>query len=346
MSTPSTSVVALSAIVAFAGCAVFQHPPSHDAALLRSVMALDTVSGTVTLPMYRGRIRDTLVWYVVTESSDRDDAHRRGVTWSPKLALLGGTRAAQYGQITDGMLGYSAGVDFSPQRVLRPARDSGFPPAEAHAGSVGRAGYSPFVLLRGGEVLNAPIIASEIGVHDRVVSMDVAHERVTMRMSRGYANDRHAWYISTEASDETVAAFERATWVPTLASAPTEARSGLLAIVNGVTDRASPDRQGLQSAVLADLSPLNVLQHAPDPAEKDLDYSPLWDLHMASWTFSAIASNQREKVFTFQEAVSFARRGLLVSSRMGAPNTALGRIQAAGVAINCPIFQTFARSGP
>lgn len=74
-------------------------------------------------------------------------------------------------------------------------------------------------------------------------------------------------------------------------------RSGILAISNGVISRASPDRQGMQSALVNDLSPLNVLQHAPDPSQRDSAYSPLWDLRLVRWTAAAIASNQREKVF-------------------------------------------------
>jgi hypothetical protein len=339
MKTAYSSLLALCTISA---CSMRAHR-NPDAPFQRSAISIDTVSGTVTLPMFRGRIRDNPVWYIVTESSVRADAHRRGVAWAPKLAALAGTAAVQYGQLTDGMLEYSAGVDFSPSRVLRPARDSGFPPFEAHAGSVARGGYSPFVQTRDGAILNAPIIADERGALDRVISMDVATQRVVLKMSRGYANDRHAWYISTEASDETVAAIERATYAPALTAAPAEARSGILAIVNGVTDRASADRQGLRSALLDDLSPLNVLQHVPDPAEADLSYSPLWNLHMAVWSASAVSTNQREKVFTFAEVAAFAKRGLLASAGTGTANPALGGLRAAAVAVNCPLLVTFGR---
>lgn len=334
-------------LVMFSSCRPFHANAAADAPFLRSVVNIDTTAGTVTLPMYRGRIRDTLVWYVVTESSMRDDARRRGVTWAPKLGKLAGTAAAQYGHVTDGMLEYSAGVDFSPMRVLSPAPDSGFPPRVARAGSVARTGYSPFVVLRDGVVINAPIIASEQGVLDRVVSMDVVNRRAVLRMSRGYAVDRHAWYISTEASDEMVAAMERATYTPSLAAAiGTPALSGILAIVNGETDRASPDRQGLRSALLSDLAPLNVLQHAPDPTGQNPEYSPLWNLYVATWSASAISTNQREKIFTFAEASAFVRRGLLRSNGTGAPNPEFGALQAAGPLINCPLLITFGRQAP
>lgn len=340
----------LVACAALASCTSLHRGPEPEQPLIRSVISVDTVAGTVTMPAFRGRIRDTLVWFIVTEASDRNEAHRRGVSWAPRLAMLANTPAAQYGQVNDGMLEYSAGVDFSPTRVMRPAPDSGFPPLEARAGSVGRRGYSPFVQLARGVILNAPIIATEQGALDRVISLDAEKGQVVLKMSRGYANDRHAWYISTEASDELVASFERATYVPSLASAPgiaatdaNSSRSGLLAIVNGETDRASPERQGLRSALISDLSPLNILQHAPDPTENDVSYSPLWDMHLAQWSASAINSNQREKVFTFDEAAGFAKRGLLTSAKMGPKNAKLGALQAAGVAINCPIIITFSR---
>jgi hypothetical protein len=338
-----TAAFPLLALCTIWACTSFRAHANPDAPFQRSAISIDTINGTVTLPMFRGRIRDNLVWYIVTESSTRADAHRRGVTWAPKLNALAGTAATQYGQLTDGMLEYTAGVDFSPSRRLRPAPDSGFPPLGARAGSIAQRGYSPFVHLRDGAILNAPLIADERGALDRVISMDVATQRVVLKMSRGYANDRHAWYISTEASDETVAAIERATYAPALATAPAEARSGILAIVNGVTDRSSADRQGLRSALLDDLSPLNVLEHAPDPAERDLSYSPLWNLHMAGWSASAISTNQREKVFTFSEAAAFAKRGLLASSGMGQSNPSLGGLRSAGVAVNCPLLVTFGR---
>ena len=343
MHVQSKRAISAAFLLALSACTSVRHDAAGDAVTLRSAAGIDTVRGTVTLPMFRGRIRDTLVWYVVTESSDRDDAQRRRVTWASRLIALAGTTAAQYGQFNDGMLEYSAGVDFSPAWVMRAQRDSGFPPLEARPGSVGRAGYSPFVLLRNGVVLNAPIIADEHGVLDRVVSLDVVNRRAVLRMSRGYANDRHAWYISTESSDATVAALERATYTPALARAPAAALSGILAVVNGVTDRTSPDRQGLQSALLDDLSPLNVLEQAPDPTASNPIYSPLWNLYMTRWSASAIATNQREKVFTFPEAAAFARRGLLSSGPSGDPNVALGGLRAAGVLINCAVLATFGR---
>ena len=45
---------------------------------LDSTVAVDEVDGTITLPLHEGRHHGARVWYVVTESSDGNDAARRG----------------------------------------------------------------------------------------------------------------------------------------------------------------------------------------------------------------------------------------------------------------------------
>ncbi len=321
--------------------------PVAQQPLFRSVAQIDTVAGTVVLPAYRGHVRGNESWYIVTESSDAIDAVNRGVTWAPRLRVLAGTKAAQRGSIVGGILEYSADVDFSPTRNVRAQPDSGFPALEATPGSVARPGYSSFVQLDNGIVINAPIIANATGELDRVVALDSVRGVVFLKLSRGYFDDRHAWYISTEASDPQVAAFERATYAPAIGLAPTvgvsnatSARSGILSIMNGVRERGSAERQGMQSALLNDLSPLNILQHAPSRDFMDNAYSPLWDLHFMRWTKSAIESNQREKIFSWDEGAAFARRGLLVNA--AAMDSTRG-LKAAGVTINCPIMITFSR---
>ena len=186
---------------------------------------------------------------------------------------------------------------------------------------------------------------------DRVVALDVSRGRATLRITRGYADARTAWYLSTEASDPIVAALEGATWAPTLATAPAagtttpgSARSAIVAIANGETDRESPERQGMQSALLDGLAPLNILEGAPDERSARPAYTPVWDLHLVMWTPAAIAAGQRRKVITLAEARAFAERGLLVSAMPGAPNSLLAGLHAVGVVINCPVVATFARN--
>ncbi|MDA1080816.1 MAG: hypothetical protein O2973_03910 [Gemmatimonadetes bacterium] len=303
-----------------------------------------------------------MVWYIVTESSDLADARQRGVTYSPRLGALAANAAnpasgsglgTQPARESSGSLKFTAGVDFTPERVVRAALDSGFPPITAQPGSVGEPGYSPFVRLPSGVVLNAPIIADEHRTMDRVVSLDIGRDRVTLRITRGYAEARDAWYISTEASDPMVAALEGATYAAALTAIPTPAESGagsarfgLVAVANGETDRTSPERQGMRSAMLDGLSPLNVLEGAPDPAGRDTSYSPVWELHLVMWTADAIADDQRVKIITWAEAAAYAERGFLVGAMPGAANASLGGLASTGIVVNCPVVATFSRNTP
>jgi hypothetical protein len=47
--------------------------------LVDSALRLDPIAGTITLPLFQGTHRGRSVWYVVIDSSDRDDARARGV---------------------------------------------------------------------------------------------------------------------------------------------------------------------------------------------------------------------------------------------------------------------------
>jgi hypothetical protein len=65
------------------------------------------------------------------------------------------------------------------------------------------------------------------------------------------------------------------------------ARAALVAFANGQLGAMNPQRQGLNSAILDGLSPLNVVNVAPGEST----YSPLWDVRMAAWTPAATAMN-------------------------------------------------------
>lgn len=52
---------------------------------MTQTILLDAVAEEITLPYYQGASPEGNVNYVVTESSNRDDAERRGVNWAPKL---------------------------------------------------------------------------------------------------------------------------------------------------------------------------------------------------------------------------------------------------------------------
>lgn len=71
-------------------------PASADTKMfLPSVIKLDQKAKSVTLPLFRGNHNGDTVWYIVTESSDQNDAKRRGVIWAAKLSNALGTAAVQ-----------------------------------------------------------------------------------------------------------------------------------------------------------------------------------------------------------------------------------------------------------
>ncbi len=91
------------------------------------------------------------------------------------------------------------------------------------------------------------------------------------RETNGFQGGRAVRYVSTDASDEAAAALEDATYAPVLNAAPAPgadgtdvARTSLAAFVNGQTGAGNPDRQGLNSAIIDGLDPLNVLRWAPN----------------------------------------------------------------------------------
>lgn len=135
-----------------AGAALLSFPlllgpaAAHDGGaevFLDSALRIDRQNGSVRLPLFKGRHDGKTVWYLVTESSNRGDAERRGVNWAPKLANALGTKAVQRGRLSDGVISFKGTVDFAPERVVVPG-PQGFPPAVAEAGAKGDADYSPW----------------------------------------------------------------------------------------------------------------------------------------------------------------------------------------------------------
>lgn len=311
---------------------------------LGSVQAIDTATRLAVLPVVAGRAGGAPAWFVVTETSDSADAVRRRVNWAPGLSLLRGSGFTQLGAIADGRLTVPASVDFAPVRLVRAAPDSAFPPIVATPGSVARDGYSPFVELADGTVLNAPIIATASGTLDRVVQLDRDLRFAVMRVTRGYAGGRTLWYISTESSNPMVAAMEGATHAPGLellarAGAPTDGvRRGIVAIINGpLASEDSAQRHGLRSALRGEGDPQNILEEMPGARA----YTPVWDLYMAVWSPRALRERGRERLLSFVEVESRARSGALIPMGDGRPHRSLGGLVAAGVIVNCPVVAVF-----
>jgi hypothetical protein len=340
-------VIAGAALFGGAAGASFSTAEAHaPKVLVKSVIDLNVDEGTVTLPIFRGSHDGQDVWYIVTESSNRKDARARGVNWAPKLAnALSADEAVQDVTVSGGVIQFQGTVDFSPTRVLVPG-PTGFPPAQAEPGAVGDAAYSPLITTGDGIVLNAPQIANGSGLHDRVISIDFVARQVTLALVEGFYEGHDIYYISTEATDSTVAVIERSTFAPNLNAVPglasndpeTSARAGIIPIVNGPTGIDNPERQGLQSALMGEGGPLNITQERPKSGGSRPLYSPLWDAHPAVWTDAAIAAGERHLLDDHEDVARLVEEGLLVSAGAGPANPDLGGLRALGVIINCPIL--------
>lgn len=302
--------------------------------LLKSALSLDAKAGTVTLPLLRGRSADGKdVWYVVTESSDRADARRRGVTWAPRLRNALGTKAVQKASVRNGLLAFAGTVNFRPKTVVVPG-DEGFPPKSVKPGAIGDARYSPLATTGNGIVLNATHVANATGRSDSVTAIDTARRRVTLKLLTGFFAGRTVHYLRTDASVDVVAALEGSTLAKNLNAAPgagsnaaSSARSAIVPIVNGQRGKSNPQRQGLQSAVLGEGSPLNITQSLPGGK----DYSPIWDVHPAVW---AEGVKPRRLTSTAQVAAE-TKAGRLMSGGAGPANASLGGLKAAPFISNC-----------
>lgn len=285
---------------------------------------------TVTLPLHHGRSGSQDVWFVVTEASDSGHAAIWRSSVSQKLANAMGTAAVQkVTEAADGTIVFPATVDFSPTHVITPG-PTGFPPVAAAPGAVGNPGYSPLVQLPDGAILNAPQLANDSGAADKAVTIDRVHMSVRYQLTDGLARGNAVVYVSTEASDPGAAAIEDVTFAPALNAAPfaggdgtDSARATLAAFTNGPTGATNPQRQGLNSALLGQGDPLNVLAWKPNQGR----YSPLWDVHLSTWAPGQTPTRQTEVA----KIADLASAGKIT----GFPTGPWG---ASGFVVNCPII--------
>jgi hypothetical protein len=303
--------------------------------------AVEDGHGHATLPLHTGTSHLPTgelvsVSFIILDTSSDDLSAQLGVNNSQKLANAANTSAVQHVTINaDGSWNFPATVDFAPKRVVTPG-PTGFPPAAATPGAVGFEGYSPLVQLPDGTVVNAPHIANVTGQADKALSIDTLAKRVTMEETPGFQGGNAVLYISTDASFDVAAALENATYAPKLNGAPTagddstaSSRASLAAFVNGQTGATNPQRQGLNSALLDGLSPLNVLRWNPSQGR----YSPLWDVHPAAWTAAAIQSGQNLRQTDWNTIQGLVDHGLITGPD-GAP------FGPGNFIVDCPIVSS------
>lgn len=326
---------------------------------------LDSRAGTIVLPLYRGRVLSTnqTVWYILTDTTDRDNAAALGLNFSAKLAYSAVSQRAvrTANLLKDGTLEFNAGtVDFSPDRLVTPAQaPRPFPPLEFRPGSVGDASYSPLVriLNAGGHIYNAPIVA--VGdnvadfmvsgspnyklVHDKVVSLSIdplkpRASTVTLNLTPGFSFAKPVLYLSMEASAGLPAALEGATFAAGLQDillgtddSVFSAVERLFLTLNGPTGCDNPQRQGLYSALTEGRPPFNVLGGIPTVST---DYSPMWDVNMGEWTQAAIDKGWRSRVIDEFQILALVEAGAIT-----APGG--GKYGSSGFIVNCPIVFRF-----
>jgi hypothetical protein len=301
----------------------------------------------VTYPLYHGTSQGRDVSYVITDASNLSVAQALGVNYTPKLAQAAGTAAVQNStsQVGSGNgIDFPASVDFSPAHVLTPSA-TGFPPAAAQPGADGEPGYSPLVQVVFRDktvVLDAPQIANATGQADKIVAIAGNHQTVSYRETDGCYDNESVHYASFDASDPVAAAIEDVTYAPSLDAAPSLgcadaavaaancSRESLIAFTNGQTGAANPQRQGLNAAILDAPPPLNILQEIPEQ-KSQFDYSPMWDVHLATWTDAAVAAGLNLRQTDFSAALQQVTDGNVTGFPAGSP------FGPSGFIVNCPV---------
>jgi len=307
----------------------------------------DVLERTDDLPEASRATRSGLSEPSTTEGTglDLSVAQALGVNYVPKLAQAARTAAVQNStsQVGSGNgIEFAASVDFSPTHVIVPSA-TGFPPAAAQPGAVGETGYSPLVQVVFKDktvVLNAPQIANATGQADKVVSIDP--HTVSYRETDGCYDNESVHYASFDASNPVAAAIEDVTYAPDLDAAPAPgcadaavvaancSRESLIAFTNGQTGATNPQRQGLNAALLDGPPPLNILQEIPEQ-KSQFDYSPMWDVHLETWTDAAVAAGLNLRQTDFSTALAQVPSG----NATGFP--ARSPFGPSGFVVNCPV---------
>ena len=362
---PGTEPRPLSGVFADDIALVVNYPAPSDVnpsflgpVLLMKSAQVDVETGEVTLPLRQGRMRSgETVWYVVTDVSDLGLAQLLGVNHSPKLNYADFNNGVRDATIeSDGTVVFERGnADFAPEWQIEPGdAPNYFPPKSFQPGSVGDAFYTPiFKTTNGGStaIYNAPVVAQgptaadldrmcdgnpdyDI-VHDKVVSICPREGRVTLQGTLGYSFAKPVIYISLDSNHELAATLEKSTLTPVyddLGINLEDAAIGsgverLLVFTNGATETGHVNRQGLSSAIATGRDPINVFGGIPTV---NLDYSPLWDLMLLTWSPEAIEQGLDTRIIDAFQALQFEQQGLITAPD-GMP------VSSTGIIVNCPI---------
>jgi len=312
--------------------------------------------GTVTFRLYHGHLKNgENQWYILTDTNSLELADHQGLGFSAKLGFADHGRGVRNATTAnDGTLIFEKGrVDFSPVRQIVPgAAPNYFPPKVAQPGSVGDNDYTPIVKLDG-VYYNAPVVAGNISaeeldqmgksgkidyskVHDKVVRIDITRNLVTLKMTIGYSFSKPVFYLSTDANNPVAATLEGSTLTPALDDVNQDVpdhflgqgNERLAVFINGPMGKDNPFRQGIQSAMVDGVDPLNIFGGIPTI---NLDYSPLWDAQLIQWQAAAIEKGYRTRIIDLLQMYGLEKKGVLEA--FGG-----GPIKRSGIIINCPVI--------
>jgi len=343
--------------------------------VIKSAVAVDLSKDFATLPLHKGNVGGETVWFVITDTSDKATAEKLGLNFAPKLSNIttGCPLCAQQVESKSQILGesevtFEGKPDFSPDRLLEPG-PSFFPPQLARPGAMADDKYSPFVRVRGSDVVyNAPIVAvgdgpfdvtTHTNTHDRLLAIDTQKMTVDMGLIRGSANGKDIVYLNFDASNSVTATLERSIFVPNLAlsSFPNgstrqdSARAEIFTFVNGPVGQESPPAQGIRHVIRDGLNAQelslkntdllealrnggdleNVFEVFPTLLDPTLAqaYTPLWDLNVGVWSDAAVAEGRNVALRDANEIRAVASTGELTSPG-GLP------LASSNEVINCP----------
>lgn len=320
---------------------------------------VDIQALTVTLPLYKGKLASgETVWYVLTDTNDKANADGLGLNFSAKLSYAGAGRGSRSARLEkDNSLTFASGkVDFSPEsKLVKGDGPNAFPPKVAQPGSVADNDYTPLVRLEnaGNFIYNAPMVAFNVKddqlnfcngkvdhkvAHDKVAKICPKDMTVTLDLTLGFSFDKPIAYLSFDSNDPVAATLEKSTLAPAMSDISVgkddtafNTAERIFSFVNGPAGKGNPQRQGLNSAIVDNMSPLNVFGGIPTVAT---DYSPMWDLNLGVWTPKAIENSYRSRMLDEFTILSFVEQGWIT----GPDGKPYG---STGILINCPVVYRF-----